>query len=277
MPIMFNTILQGEGLKPTDVRLLRHQDQRLERVRSPYEMWRDARPDFELYQSHQPVSRRSYFGSPYWASFVGTPDKETMFVGVFIVESRAVLEIDTPMIGRQGVDKAGTCDVYSLVLAEPLKDLIGMLFVDWNLAARAWVQRADQQNKRVKELRPEFKEPEFPGFLNFIQPLSKLDSLPRSWITVLQSSRGVYVLTCPRTKEQYVGSATGQEAFWQRWQCYVRTGHGHNVSLKSRELSDYQVAILEVAGTASTNDDILAMENRWKAKLQSREMGLNRN
>jgi len=34
---------------------------------------------------------------------------------------------------------------------------------------------------------------------------------------------------------------------------------------------------LEVAGTASTGDDINAMESRWIAKLQSREMGLNRN
>jgi hypothetical protein len=40
---------------------------------------------------------------------------------------------------------------------------------------------------------------------------------------------------------------------------------------------DYQVSILEVAGSASTHDDILLMENRWKMKLRSREMGLNRN
>jgi hypothetical protein len=49
------------------------------------------------------------------------------------------------------------------------------------------------------------------------------------------------------------------------------------VALKSRDASDYQVSILEVAGTASTPDDIIKMEIRWKSKLQSREMGLNRN
>jgi hypothetical protein len=73
------------------------------------------------------------------------------------------------------------------------------------------------------------------------------------------------------------GSATGEAGFWARWQDYIRTGHGGNVALKSRDPSDYQVSILEVAGTAATVDDILKMESRWKAKLQSGEMGLNRN
>ena len=277
MPIMFNSILQDAGLALRDVRLLRHQDQRAERGRSPYDLWRDSRPDFELYQSIQRIDRRSYFASRYWASFVGTPANETMFVGVYRVAFRGLLEIDTPMVTREGVDKAGTCDVYDFVLEEAFSDLISKLLIEWGPATRSWVQRADQQNKRVSELRTEFKEPDFPGFLNYVMPLSKLDALPRGWITALQSSKGVYLLTCPRTKEQYVGSARGTEGFWNRWQCYVQTGHGHNIALKSRNPSDYQVSILEVAGTASSDDDILAMEQLWKRKLQSLEMGLNRN
>jgi len=79
------------------------------------------------------------------------------------------------------------------------------------------------------------------------------------------------------TKEQYVGSATGENGFWQRWEEYVQTGHGGDVALRRRDPSDYHVSILEVAGTASTVDDIVNMEQRWKLKLQSREMGLNRN
>jgi hypothetical protein len=93
----------------------------------------------------------------------------------------------------------------------------------------------------------------------------------------LKVSRGVYLLTCPKTKEQYVGSATGEHGFLQRWLDYVETGHGGNVVLKSREPSDYQVSVLQVAGTDATPDTILAMEIRWKRKLQSMEMGLNKN
>jgi len=176
-----------------------------------------------------------------------------------------------------GVDKAGSVDVYDLQLETNMSDLIGKLIVDWGAGARAWIQHADRQNKNVIELRAEFREPEFPGFLHFIAPLSKLANLPKSWIGALSSAKGVYLLTCPLTKEQYVGSATGEEGFWQRWDEYVQTGHGGNVGLKSRNPSDYQVSILEVAGTASATEDIMNMEKRWKLKLQSREMGLNRN
>ena len=47
--------------------------------------------------------------------------------------------------------------------------------------------------------------------------------------------------------------------------------------LRSREPGDYQVSISEVAGSLDSDTDILALESRWKAKLQSREMGLNAN
>jgi hypothetical protein len=73
------------------------------------------------------------------------------------------------------------------------------------------------------------------------------------------------------------GSACGEEGFRQRWKQYAITGHGGNISLKNGDRSDYQVSILEVAGSGSNPDDILKMESRWKEKLQSREMGLNKN
>lgn len=175
------------------------------------------------------------------------------------------------------VDHAGSCDVYDLQPDEAFADLDGKLYINWGDGARAWVQRADRQNKQISELRTKFEEDPFPGFLNFVEALSKIASLPPSWASVLKSSCGVYVLTCPKTKEQYVGSVTGREGFWQRWQEYCRTGHGGNIALKSRAPSDYQVAILEVAGSSATDEEILKMETLWKIKLQSREMGLNRN
>ena len=92
---------------------------------------------------------------------------------------------------------------------ETLKDVIGRLFIDWGPGALAWVQYADRKDKPVTELRTAFREADFPGFLNFIQPLSKLDSVPKSWIAALQSCRGIYLLTCPKTKEQYVAKIVG--------------------------------------------------------------------
>lgn len=276
MPIFFNSILLAAGFDLGDIRLLRHKDNRAARGRSPYELWRDDRDKFDLYQATQSINHGSKLKAAYWASFVGTPGDDTLFVGTYSVKNCKLLEQDTPMPHRDGIDKAGSCYFYDLMLESRLSDLIGRLLIDWGPGDRAWIQRADKQNKLITELREKFTEPEFPGFLNFIEPLSKLDKLPKSWIGALQASRGVYLLTCPKTKEQYVGSAYGDGGFWSRWQDYIRTGHGGNVALKIRNPSDYQVSILEVAGSASAKDDIIRMERLWMLKLQSREMGLNR-
>jgi hypothetical protein len=277
MPIMFNMILLAAGFRLADVRLLRHKDQRATKGRTPYELWRDDRPQFDWYQATQSAGNQNKLRAPYWVSFVGTPNDETLFVGLYSVKYRGLLAQDTPMPHTDGVDEAGSCDVYDLTLEHALDDLVGRLLIEWGPGDRAWIQRADRQDKQITELRPEFKEPDFPGFMNFMEPLSRLDKLPKDWIAVLQSSKGIYLLTCPRTKEQYVGSATGEGGFWRRWQEYVQTGHGGDAALRSRDPSDYQASILEVAGTAATWEDIRKMEGRWKSKLQSREMGLNRN
>ena len=276
MPIMFNTLLREAGLVLNEVRLLRHKDRRAARGRTPYELWRDNRGQFELYQSTQSVENRARLEARYWASFLGTPADDTVFVGIYGVGKRRLLEQDTPKPSMDGVDEAGSCDLYELTLEAALGDLSGRLLVEWGPGERSWIQRADRRDKPVVELRTVFKEPEFPGFLSFVTTLSELDRLPKSWLTALQSCRGVYLLTCPRTREQYVGSATGGDGFWGRWQDYIQTGHGGNLALKSREPSDYQVSILEIAGTATTSDEIIVMEERWKRKLQSKEMGLNR-
>ena len=97
------------------------------------------------------------------------------------------------------------------------------------------------------------------------------------WQSALGLARGVYLLTCPRTREQYVGSATGADGFLGRWMAYAGDGHGGNLELRSRDPADYRVSILQVAGSADDRDAVLGMEALWKQKLQSREMGLNRN
>jgi hypothetical protein len=168
-------------------------------------------------------------------------------------------------------------EVYAFRKLEEFACYGGRLKVEWGDGKRSWNQRAHQQDKTIVELAQTFREPDFPGFTRFIGNLGSLPSLPTSWIAVLSATKGVYLLTCPRTREQYVGSACGADGFWGRWQTYVSTGHGGNVGLKSRDPADYQVSILEVAGSAATVDEIIATEQLWKAKLQSRDMGLNRN
>jgi len=275
--LSFNSMLREAGIDPTEVRLLRHKDQRAQKGRSPYEMWRDNRPQFEKYQSTQAIGNRAVLKGRYWASFLGMPSDSTLFIGLYQME---YLGLNTETFEEPHTHECrppGSCDMYNLQLVDAFREFDGRLSIEWGPGKRSWIQRADSKNKPIVELVREFKEPGFPGYLQFLSHLSQMDRIPLSWIAALKLGRGVYLLTCPRTKEQYIGSATGENGFWGRWCQYIATGHGGNVELKSRDLSDYQVSILEVAGSANTEGEIFAMESHWKNKLQSREMGLNKN
>lgn len=277
MPLLFNSLLDQAGIAHEDVRLLRHQDGRATKGRTPYELWRDNRSAFDAYQGTQSPQNHARLRAAYWASFVGTPSGGTLLAGFYRCVYRGRSQEDLPQPHANGVDPAGTCDLYELGLDDRLNDLAGRLLIDWGAGERSWIQRADNQNKVVLEIRATFREPDFPGFARFLASLSSIERLPATWAAALTASRGVYLLTCPKTREQYVGSAYGADGFLGRWLSYVRDNHGGNVALQSRDPTDYQVSVLEVAGSAASVEAIIAMEDLWKRKLQSREMGLNRN
>jgi hypothetical protein len=277
MPIMLNSILAQSGIELSHTILVRHKDPKADKGQTPFDMWLSNRPLFENYQAHQGIRNRSKFSrARNWVSFVGTPDRKTMSVGLYASKEKVVPNRDRLQPHSSGVDKAGTYVEYSLVRNREFDEFDGKLFIDWGQGPRSWVQRADNKDKRMTELRVEFREEMFPGFLNFVQPLSKIASLPQSWINILRSFKGIYLLTCPRTNEHYVGSATGKDGFWQRWLNYAGNRHGGNIGLRNRVPSDYQISILEVVGSDRSEADILKLEQLWIRKLQSRDMGLNR-
>lgn len=274
MALTFNSLLESCGIDPRDVRLLRHTPDRYF-GRTLYALWSDDNPDFLTYQGIQHARMRQRLAARYWASFLVTPDRSVMFAGLFSVERVGChAEGTLDPVTRQEVSGF---DHYSQIPVQALEPWIGRVFIDWGDSAITWVQRAHAQPKPILEITRIFREEEFPGYTAFIASLSALETLPAGWRVALRAARGVYLLTCPRTREQYVGSATGEEGFLGRWTAYARDGHGGNVGLRSRDSSDYQVSILEVCGSGLSGEDILAREQRWKNKLQSREMGLNRN
>lgn len=277
MVLTFGTLLDLAGLDRKDVRLLRHQDNRYPGYPTPYVMWRDDRPRFEAYQETQSIGDAPDLRAPYWASFVGVPGKETLFVGIYAAESVGLLPTDRPHPVTGGVEAAGSCHLYRLELRPELAEYGGLLWIDWGPGYRAWIQRGDRKPKPIVELRRTFADPPFPGYARLILRLSEIEAIPPTWREALRATRGIYLMTCPGTHEQYVGMASGGDGFLGRWREYAASGHGGNVALKSRDPSDYQLSILETVGLSATLADLAALEILWKDKLQSREMGLNRN
>ena len=102
MPLMFNTLLVEAKIPLASVRLLRHKDQRADKGRSPYELWRDNRAEFDSYQSRQNIKAREKLKAVYWASFVGTFGDETLFVGLYRVKHLGLLKKDVPKCAQRG-------------------------------------------------------------------------------------------------------------------------------------------------------------------------------
>lgn len=277
--LFFNDLLDKAGVNSKDVRLLRHQT-KTSTGRTPYHLWRDQSSAFEEYQSIQTASSRPKLAAPIWASFVAPLTGGTLFVGLYSVERAGTVDstwID-PLFGVPGTNLTSDgLDRYRITRKTEIEEYIGRLWVDWGAGARSWIQRSDRQNKPIVELTRVFREDAFPGYTHFVTNISEIQGLPASWVSALSAVRGVYLLTSAKTREQYVGSATGEAGFYGRWINYVSDGNGGNIGLKSSDPNDYQVSILEVIGSAASYNEIIAIEQLWKRKLQSREMGLNRN
>lgn len=208
---------------------------------------------------------------------MGVPGRETLFVGLYSAQLVGPLPEDRPHPIHGGVEAAGASNLYQLEPRPELAEYAGRLWIDWGKGYRAWIQRGDRVPKPIVELKRIFAEEPFPGFPALVLNLSDIETIPASWSVALSSTRGIYLLTCPRTREQYVGLASGADGFLGRWKEYFASGHGGNVGLKSRDPSDYRVSILETVGTGATQAELFILEARWKSKLLSREMGLNRN
>lgn len=194
--------------------------------------------DFDRYQEEQatPQVVKAFEASRYFASFVVDPtSKETLFVGVWENQGKRPRPAGAPF----GLRPNAAAVHFDLRRLKRFDGYRGRLVIDWGDGTRAWVQRADNQDKPIIELRQQARDPDFPGYLQFQRGLEELDALPPSWTAALHSNVGLKEL----------GAAA--DAF--------------------------DVAILEVASSDATTEAVYARESLWKTKLGSRVNGLNRN
>jgi hypothetical protein len=276
--LKFNSVLNECKVDPKSVQLVRHQERGPNGT--PYALLQENRSKFEFYQT---IQGREVFRREFIASFVVTPNGETLFVDLYKVSkpnsnSNAII---CP-IKLKSYD-AGKLFVYAVARDERMNDFSMRLILNWGEGYRSWVQRAEKQNKDIVEIRKQFEEPKFPDYFSFRKRIDEIPTLYPTWRSILRVTKGVYLLVCIKTGAQYVGSATGENGFLGRWNSYAADGHGGNKLLKERNQRDYMVSILETVGSNAQRSDVLALENLWKEKLGSRaerlgdEFGLNAN
>lgn len=272
--LKFNTVLREAGFDPTKTKvfLLRHEDRRVRG--GVYQAWKSRRRDFETYQNGQKWKNRFEEGSSL-ASFVVGPDGKTLFVGMYeVLKVRRVNgPFEDPLLGRMPAEDRA---IHETRHSERMQDYEEKLVVDWGAVAIVWRQLAHRQSKTVLEIRAQASEPPFPRYVDLHRRLGDLANIYPSWRKQLAAAKGVYLLTFD-DGTQYVGSATGQDGFWQRWQDYLNSGHGGNVVLRRdrRDARKAMVSILEVSGSAVTDNDIIGREMTWQEKLGTRAKRLD--
>lgn len=277
MDFTFNDLLRKRGFDLSKVRFVRHDYRALA-------AWRMGPSQFNHFVSFQRNDGRSPYNQAEVAiQFVPHGSTDALFVGAHrMVDSWAAYEdpdrrpiLTDPSAKDYGDDLDHRR--YDLEVVEELMDLVGRVVIDWGASTRSWSQWADRRQKAIVELRATAQDDPFPGFSAFASTIEDIMTLPASWQNALASVNGVYLLVCPDTGRQYIGSAYGEDGFMGRWAGYAANGHGGNVLLRKRAKTNYAISILEIASPDMSASEIIHRENAWKLKLGSRAHGLNVN
>lgn len=180
---------------------------------------------------------------------------------------------------------------YSTELLAGQDELIGRIIVYHKRTGRPSYLKGkkDGGEFEVSEILPRrLTIKDFPGHnsvqITYSQLKSIIEQSIQTWHGALSNVKGVYLITDNSCGKQYVGSATGGSGIWQRWADYAKTGHGGNKELRALlkdkgvvHKENFQYAILEIADTHSTDEQIRSRETYWKNVLRTKEFGYNSN
>ncbi len=241
----------------------------------PLDVWVRSKADWQGWQEYRNINDR-WKGTDFIFSllkFYHQPDM-WLFGGIFqILEKRE--------------------DGYEVELMDYGSEFIGRLKI-----RSAYKERTSEvffsnhySEFEVKEILPEvYTGRVFPGFQNINLSFSELETLISNerpdWKAALGSVKGVYLITDTKKDKRYVGSAYGIGGVWQRWSCYMESGHGGNVGLQPLVVKQsleycrehFKFTLLEHRAVSTDDQLILERESHWKEILGTRgPSGYNKN
>lgn len=150
-------------------------------------------------------------------------------------------------------------------------------------AERSWHQHYHNADKKVIELYSDQPMEKFPGYEHIHLSWNQLKYVidKESWKIALQNQKAVYLITDISNGKMYVGSAYGENMLLNRWQNYIKSGHGGNIQLEklSREYieNNFKFSILDIFKSTTDDQVILNRESWWKNTLLTRTFGYNAN
>jgi len=180
---------------------------------------------------------------------------------------------------------------YKTKLLENGKEFIGKLVVSFEKDFRAsYLLLKNHINDLLlcEIKKTEYRFDLFPGFSNVHIAFDLLKEIinnnESSWQSALSNVKGIYLISDKSNGKLYVGSAYGENAFWQRWSAYMENGHGGNKKLKAiiakngiKYCENFTFSILEICNMNTMDEEIIKKEAFWKERLLTREYGYNDN
>jgi hypothetical protein len=286
--IELNDLLVKVELDPAKVMVMRHRPTE-PALRNALPWLAEEQPEvFNSYQRIQgPRVEKSLAKASHLVSTLGHESGKALFVGVYEVRGAEPMALATwrrladnerlTALGHRDPERE-TIQWFDLDLTETLSELKGRLVLSWSGIERSWWRWAARNTFPVHAIREESAlVGPMPHWSALVLDWAQLSSLPRSWRAALSQWRGVYFILDGASGRGYVGSAYGADNLMARWQQYGETGHGGNVELRGLDPKQLRFSILERVSPDLPADDVIRVEASWKARLGTREHGLNRN
>jgi hypothetical protein len=227
-----------------------------------------------------------------WQSVQNKRNFQRLYILSLIRLERDDLWLFAGVYQSDGIDKTIKDSIcYRTELTDICVDLIGRLVIQYKRKGRNSYPNGESliDCASVYEIKPEpLVFSEFKNFKEVQLSRQQLELLFHheypSWKSALSSVSGVYLLSDLSSGQLYVGSAYGEEGLWSRWSNYAENYHGGNSELKrlfksggSEAFNKFGYSILETCDIDLPPNSVIAIENRWKDKLLTRQYGFNKN
>jgi hypothetical protein len=291
----FNLLLRDCGYDPAQVSIVLHTTN-LHPFRALLPQIVADHPDlFDAYQSvHSQTATAILTGRPYAVSFVPLPGRRMAFAGLFQVQSTGEHPVKSiyadPRFARLETEfgatdtgpaanlaRGGTQMRFAFTPQEALADMIGRLTIAAP-GGRTYVRLATNLDADVAGIaEASLLRRAAPHWRDMILSATEVRSLPREWALRLAEWRGVYLIVDQSDGTRYVGSAYGAENLHSRWQAHVRSEKGITAELAKRNPAGFHFSILERTSPDLPAEEVIAIEQNWKARLDTVAHGLNRN
>lgn len=289
-PALFlHDLMSSAGIEPYDIAVVRHRpkESKLQKV-VPWIV--SERPElFCLYQSFQEARATACFRQRrYLLSFLGLEPGRGVFAGAYRIGAAVSVSEESfrtaPgqeelfQLGQSRHLPSSAITRFDLDPMSSWHPWVGCLTIGWPGKELSWFRRAEANTFPIIAISEENRFVEaMPAWPELNLTWAQLQMMPQSWKARLAEWRGVYLVFDTERKAGYVGSAAGQDNILGRWWTYGRTGHGGNIQLKASDPTTLRFSILQRTSPDLPVAEVVALETNWKARLHTREFGLNSN